>query len=106
MSDSNLVQLSSRRAHQTEGIFGCPICRLHSGYYQMGREYWFYCHVHRTKWLDTAFWTSGPWPTAVETFRAIDQLSGFREVEPYCVDAHGTDEEKAAFWRNMAASTG
>ena len=83
-NDSNMVQLSSRQQQQTAGIFGCPICRLDSGYYQIGREYWFYCHVHRTKWFDDAFWTSDPWPTPAETFRAIDQLARYREVEPYC----------------------
>jgi hypothetical protein len=98
-STANVVQLSSRWQQQVEGVFGCPVCRLHSGYYQIGREYWFYCHIHRTKWLDTAFWTDSPWPTPVETFRAIDQLAGYREVVPFCVVEHGTAEEKAAFWR-------
>jgi hypothetical protein len=93
-NDSNLAQLSSRRVHQTKGIFGCPICHLHSGYYQIGTEFWFYCHVHRTKWFDDAFWTGDPLPTPAETFCAIDQLAGFREVEPWYWPVDGTEEEK------------
>jgi len=93
--DRSVVQLSNRREHQAEGIFGCPVCRLHSGYYQVYREFWFYCHVHRTKWLDDAFWTD-TWPTPEEVFRAIDQLAGYREVVPFYALA-GTAEEQAAF---------
>ena len=95
-NDNGVVLLSSRREHQCEGIFGCPACRLHSGYYQVYREFWFYCHVHRTKWLDDAFWTDTR-PTPEEIFRAIDQLAGYREVAPFCV-MDGTAEEQAAFW--------
>jgi hypothetical protein len=101
---SNLAQ--SRRKQQTKGIFGCPICHLHSGYYQIGREYWFYCHVHRTKWSDDAFWTDS-WPTPAESFCAIDQLAGYREVEPWYWPVDGTEEEKAEWERNLVTvSTG
>jgi len=96
-NDRNVVQLSS--CQQAKGIFGCPICDLHSGYYQIDREYWFYCHVHRTKWLDEAFWTGDPWPTPAEKFRAIDQLAGYRQVVPSYLP--GTGKEEADFRRSL-----
>jgi hypothetical protein len=35
----------------TDDYFGlCPRCRRNNGYFNAGRNHWFYCDEHRTKW--------------------------------------------------------
>jgi hypothetical protein len=30
---------------------GCPKCGSYDGYFDMGRDHWFFCREHRVKWL-------------------------------------------------------
>ncbi len=30
---------------------GCPHCDRHDGYLNDGRDHWFFCNRHKTKWL-------------------------------------------------------
>jgi len=94
-SNSNVVQLSNRRVKQFEGPFGCPVCRLHSGYCQLYREYWFHCDVHRTKWRDESFEPDDPPLTLAQTYWVIDFLSRYRQVEPVYI---GPDWRRGRTW--------
>ncbi|MHA6645659.1 hypothetical protein [Mesorhizobium sp. A623] len=47
---SNVVALRARR--QTDPEFGlCPECECHNGFLNKGSQHWFFCNVHRTRWL-------------------------------------------------------
>jgi hypothetical protein len=36
---------------EVDTYFGaCPVCGRHDGYLNIGRNHWFVCHAHRTKW--------------------------------------------------------
>jgi hypothetical protein len=35
-----------------ENVYGCcPVCGTNDGYLDVGEEQWFYCSVHKKRWL-------------------------------------------------------
>jgi hypothetical protein len=70
----------------TNEYFGqCPHCGKNDGYYNAGESHWFFCEVHKTKWLFGANLFSS-WQNQTEDEQLQIILSkGFekyQEVEP------------------------
>jgi hypothetical protein len=80
-----------------DGHFGvCPVCRQeHGAYINVGRDHWFYCKAHKTKWCAGANLFSG-WrdETLNEQERVFDALDfeSFDVVKPF----HPPDEPTQA----------
>ena len=62
---------------------GCPHCGQNDGYMNIGREHWFVCGRHRTKWLAGSNLFSG-WRDEDEATweRNRFKLAGYTVVEP------------------------
>src|SRR5215472_2080732 len=64
---------------------GCPECGKTDGYLNVGRDHWFFCKEHKTRWCAGANLFSG-WrdETDDEQQKAWDkaEMDSFREVEP------------------------
>ncbi len=76
---SNVVSL---HVETDEYFGGCPKCGKTSGFINDGREHWFTCDTHQTKWHVGSNLFSG-WrdETEEERFRNRDLLSQYRTVE-------------------------
>lgn len=62
---------------------GCPICRRTNGCRSIGRDHWYVCHAHRTKWwVGSNLFSSWRDLTPEQRFANADRLAGYREVEP------------------------
>ena len=72
----------------TDAYFGgCPECGDTSGYLNIGREHWFVCDKHKTKWCIGENLFSG-WrdETEAEWERNSDKLAGYNKVDPVSPD--------------------
>src|SRR5262249_39273894 len=61
---------------------GCPRCRKNDGCVNIGRDHWFFCEEHKTKWcVGSILW---PVPNEVqdEWRDAAALLEGYTKVEP------------------------
>ena len=46
-----VVQFECKKPrHAYSGFGGCPHCGQDDGYLNVGREHWFFCREHKTKW--------------------------------------------------------
>jgi hypothetical protein len=85
---------------QADGYFGwCPHCRNNDGFINVGRNHWFLCQEHKTKWWAGANLFSSWREETEEEQRAIYDkygVGGYTEVEPvfppYEDDEIGRDE--------------
>jgi hypothetical protein len=85
----NTEPRTQRRTTMTEHIStsdyfgGCPWCGQTDGYRNVGRDHWFFCRTHKTKWWVGSNLFSG-WrdETEQEQRNARRLLSEFTEVEP------------------------
>lgn len=62
---------------------GCPKCGRDDGFLNVGREHWFACFKHKTKWhVGSNLFSS--WREQSEQEWALNaaRLAGYREVEP------------------------
>jgi hypothetical protein len=68
-----------------EDYFGvCPICQRQNGYLNDGRDHWFVCNTHMTKWLvGSNLFSSWRHLTKEESFAQVDQLTRYREVKEF-----------------------
>jgi hypothetical protein len=71
---------------KVESYFGgCPICGKEDGFLNVGRNHWFYCAEHKTKWI-VGFNLFSSWRNQTEDEQrriyAEVGMGGFREVEP------------------------
>jgi hypothetical protein len=73
-----------RRPVTTEEYFGgCPECGQTDGYLNLGRDHWFVCDQHRTKWwIGSNVFSCWRNETQEDWYRAAAKLSQHREVEP------------------------
>ena len=96
MTDNAIVRLPG--ASRTNFFGVCPTCRRQNGWIAGAEGDWFFCDTHRVRWTLMGD-VLGGWRdmTAEERFANADQLSGYREVEPFDIRKHGTDEERAAY---------
>ena len=81
--------LDARAAITTDEYFGgCPQCGRNDGYMNIGREHWFVCNRHKTKWLIGSNLFSG-WKDEDEGVwtRNEYRLENYMEVEP--IDPRG-----------------
>jgi len=71
-------------ADDTADYFGaCPVCGQGGVARSMGRDHWFYCEQHRTKWWGGRDLFSAEQPrTAAEVVANARFLRGFTEVAP------------------------
>lgn len=61
---------------------GCPHCRKHDGYLNIGREHWFVCKKHKTKWYCRGQFTDMKYETPEGWDRNTEYLKNYQEVEP------------------------
>jgi hypothetical protein len=66
-----------------DDYFGvCPICRRQNGYLNDGRDHWFVCNTHKTKWcVGSNLFDSWKHLTKEESFAQADKLTQYHEVE-------------------------
>ena len=80
-----VVKFSGVRANITTDAYfgGCPHCGASDGYMNVGREHWFVCNRHKTKWRIGSNLFSG-WKDEgeAEWTRNEYRLENFMEVEP------------------------
>ena len=73
----------------SEYFGGCPECGTNDGFLFHGRDNWFVCDTHQTKWLIGSNLFSGYLHmTDQELAWQRDRLAGYREVEQIYVDRH------------------
>ncbi len=66
-----------------EHFGGCPECGGHDGFLYNGRENWFICDTHLTKWIvGSGLFSSWEHMTDDELSEQRDQLSEYRAVKP------------------------
>ena len=62
---------------------GCPRCGGNDGHLNLGREHWFYCERHRSKWFfGSNLFSAWRDEDAVTRHRSAALLARFVEVEP------------------------
>ena len=72
-----VVEFRPAAATTVEYFGGCPHCGRNDGYMNIGREHWFFCTRHKTKWLHGSNIFSGWRDEGEETWK----LNGFRLAE-------------------------
>ena len=80
----NVIDLAGRRPVTTEHYFGgCPKCGDMDGFLNLGREHWFFCDKHKTKWCAGSNLFSG-WREETEKTQTKSryQLANYIEVTP------------------------
>jgi hypothetical protein len=78
------------------GFEGCPICATNSTYCNIGRDHWFYCEKHRTKWwVGSNLLSSWQFETEDHWKRNEVFLAAYREVQPII------DRAQASDWKAM-----
>lgn len=68
----------------TDAYFGgCPVCGKTDGYMNIGREHWFVCDEHMTKWhIGSNLFSC--WRDEAEAVwqQNTEKLAGYRDVKP------------------------
>ena len=60
---------------------GCPECGGTHGCYSIGRDHWYVCHDHRTKWdVGSNLFSSWKTQTEAERRKNAEMLAGYTEV--------------------------
>ncbi len=81
---AEIIAFPSRVSQTTAEYFGgCPHCGGNDGFLNIGREHWFRCDTHRTKWRAGTNLFSG-WREEDENIwlRNRYRLSEFMQVQP------------------------
>ena len=80
--------LTRKGADEQWDYFGtCPHCRCHDGYLNIGRQHWYFCQIHRTKWwIGENLLSSWREPSKEEWHENRDYLAEFVDVEPVHVE--------------------
>jgi hypothetical protein len=77
---------TNRIDHNEADPFGvCPICGNNDGYVNVGRNHWFFCAEHKTKWWGGSnLFSSWREQTEEEMRRIYEEvgLGEFKRVEP------------------------
>lgn len=62
---------------------GCPECRTHDGYVNVGKDHWIVCEKCKVKWhVGSGLFSSWEQETETDWARNRELLAGFRQVEP------------------------
>lgn len=71
------------RSESVDTFGSCPECFGNDGFLNLGRNHWFVCRIHRTRWCIGSNWF-GWWreETAAEWKANWEEIRDFREVEP------------------------
>jgi len=79
------------RMKTTGNYFGdCPECGGNDGYVNYGREHWFSCREHRTRWCaGSNLFSSWKYETEEEQEQQWSEIAEYREVEPIFDDTEG-----------------
>ncbi|UCF32891.1 MAG: hypothetical protein JSV78_11220 [Phycisphaerales bacterium] len=78
------VKLLELRDSVVQEHFGaCPVCGKTDGYLNIGREHWFYCKAHKTRWhVGSNLFPSWRRQTEERWKRNSEFLADFQEVKP------------------------
>ncbi len=88
-----VVKLESRRVTTDEYFGGCPHCGQTNGFLNLGRDHWFICDRHKTKWWSGSNIFSCWREEDEETWqRNRFKLSEYMTVEP--IHPEPTEEER------------
>lgn len=76
-----------------DGYWGlCPICKKTDGYVNIGRNHWFICEKHRTRWwIGSNLFSSWRGETESEQLRHCKKIGfdTFRDVKPFYPEIEG-----------------
>ncbi len=81
----NVVGFPGARPNVTTDAYfgGCPVCGETTGNLNVGRDHWFICDKHRTKWcIGSNLFSSWRDETEAEWQRNAEKLAGYRAVNP------------------------
>ena len=69
----------------SDPCFGlCPVCHETDGFLNIGRDHWFCCHAHRTRWHAGSNLFSGWKDETEETWRVnAERIGDYADVEPW-----------------------
>ena len=74
---------STEKLVATSNFGGCPTCDGSDGYFNIGRDHWFYCHAHRVRWCVGSNIFSGWIDESAEEQRAkYRTIIGYAVVSP------------------------
>lgn len=72
---------------------GCPECGGNDGYLNVGRNHWYICHEHKTRWLlGSNLFSSWQEQSEEDWKRNAELISDYKNVEPI-FDEEATQEE-------------
>ena len=88
-----------------ESQFGlCPECNARDGFVHIGRQEWFYCKEHKTKWCTSENMLSGWREMSEKDFQEnADMLKDYTEVEPWTNDV---GEQAGEWWTSHTIMVG
>lgn len=79
---------------------GCPECGKTEGYRNVGRDHWFFCLAHKTRWcVGSNLFSSWRYETEDDWRRNRAMLAGFREVAPVFPKHTLAERLRRALWR-------
>jgi hypothetical protein len=65
----------------------CPQCHKTNGCYSVGRDHWYVCHTHRTKWyIGSNLFSCWRGMSEQCVLANAYMLAGYRKVEPWLPD--------------------
>jgi hypothetical protein len=78
-----------------DGYWGlCPICKKTDGYLNIGRNHWFMCLEHRTRWcIGSNLFSSWRDETEAEQRRECEKIAfdTFKDVKPFYPEIEGVE---------------
>lgn len=79
---NNVVEFPQTDDGEGDNYFGvCPTCKKYSGCLNIGRDHWFYCKAHKTKWwIGSNIFSSWRNETEEDHYRNARYLSNFADM--------------------------
>ena len=84
--DATVTAFPEPKPELEGGYWGlCPRCRQNDGCFTVGKDHWYVCHQHLTRWWVGANLFSTSWQDMSELEREREEvgLARYREVEPW-----------------------
>ncbi len=82
MIPTNVIPIPEIQYSKHCGV--CPICNKTDGFVNLGKEHWFICRDHKTKWFVGVNLFEGWENQTVAQAQSIEMLlNGYKEVVPF-----------------------
>ncbi len=91
--EGNVVALRPQRIVTDQGFGGCPECGETNGYLNVGRDHWFFCDTHKTRWrAGSNLFSACSEETEAEWQLNENRLAAYSIVKP--IHTKPTEEER------------